>query len=112
MTIRHYSTREAHSESWWRYEVSRKMIVLIIRRRTLICVDVCAPTRPRYGAYPVIRIDKTTWRLVPERYVGRLATAALVPVARPIHFMLDGDALDLADAPIHVSQSIAELADP
>jgi len=88
------------------------MIVLIVRRRTLICVDVCAPTRPRFGAFPILRIDITTWRIAPERYVSRIASGALVGIPRPVHFMIGEQPITLADAPIQVSQYIAELANP
>jgi hypothetical protein len=75
-------------------------------------LPICAIDKPRFGAFPVTRLDSSSWRILPIRYVWADASGTrLVHRAERIHDSLSmGDAVVLASAPHDVDQELSELS--
>jgi hypothetical protein len=103
-----HCTATGGSGMWWRYDSVRKTIWLCLSRSSC-AVEVCSQKEPRYGAFPIVRVDETTWKILPVRYIGRDRSGELTSVTAPIAEALGLDSVNLIGATEKVAASLAEL---
>jgi|GEM_PF-3089056 len=106
--VRHRSAAGGR-EPCWEYDPIRKVVRLVLARGPAFGVDVCSTSRPRFGAFPVIRHDPCTWKLVPARYTASAPGGRLETHTCALHEDLGRDAVMLLDAPDSVAIELAEL---
>lgn len=118
--VRHRSA-SGRLDEMWEYDPARRIIELVFRlaseHPSTASIPVCAPKAARRLAYPIVRIDGETWRIVAARFVesivelrGNSVTRMLVPEPFPIHPRLTcGDHILLCAAPPNVDRELEAL---
>ena len=96
----------------WEFDPSRRVIDVVLRlgsaRPIAFTVAVCAPDRARAGAHPLLRLDGSSWRVLPAIFVASFGV--LVPKDAPIHPTLgNGTQLVLSHAPADVDAELSSL---
>jgi len=93
---------------WWRYDDVRRVVFVVFARVT-IAVDVCSPHAPRFGAFPIVRHDGTTWRIAPARFTSRGASGELVTHCCALHELLGNESIVLLATPSSVDVAFSRL---
>lgn len=96
----------------WDFCAFRRVIDVVLRQASAepiaFTLPVCAPDRPRIGAFPIMRLDAESWHVLPA--IFRLEHEMLVPHDAVIHEALGaGRQLLLTHAPADVDAEIASL---
>lgn len=106
--VRHQSANGGSGSSW-RYDAVRKVVLLTLQR-SVLHIEVCAKSMPRFGAFQILRVDACTWRIDPVRYTSRNALCGvLVSEAHFIEESLGIEAITLLDATNNTAVELAEL---
>lgn len=105
--VRH-QTATGGQAACWRYDKIRKEIFIALPRGTVI-VSVCSTAAPRFAAFPLVRIDSSTWRIAPARYTARSAHGELITETCPIEGDLGVEPIALLDAPEDVAAELGEM---
>jgi len=104
--VRH-AVAAGRAGDWWRFDVVRKVVFMVLRHGT-VAIDVCSPKKPRYGAYPITRVDGDTWQTAPARYTSRVSDE-LTAETREISELVGVTFVQLLDAPDDVSTDLTNL---
>lgn len=103
----------------WEYDDTRRVVELVVGGVGLV-IPVCSHAVPRFGAYPVVRLDArgASWRVIPICFGGRRGVAT-TPCAQPYPLAtdapsgIDPDVLamiyDLNCAPTDVARALENL---
>lgn len=92
----------------WKFNAEQQTIEIDLPMGTVF-VEVCSPARPRYGAFPIVRIDACTWKIAPSRYVDRGEDGELRSMPCQISYLLGSDFLVLLDTPAEVGRELMQL---
>jgi hypothetical protein len=92
----------------WSYDAQHHEISVMLPHAAFALV-VCSPLMPRFGAFPVMRMDACTWKLVPARYTALRRGGALITETWPLHENVGVETIALLDAPDRVSIELSEL---
>jgi hypothetical protein len=111
LQVRHRTASGSLSEMW-EFDNARRVIDVVLRvasaKPIAFTVPVCAPDRARIGAYPVMRLDGESWRVLPARFV--LEHGLLVPHDAAIHESFGrGSQIVLTHAPADVDAELESL---
>lgn len=73
-------------------------MILITLPRDSCAIDVCSQKEPRYGSFPIVRVNETTWKILPVRYTSRTSDGELVSESHVINGAFGMDFVHLLDA--------------
>jgi hypothetical protein len=107
--LRHV-TASGGAVPWWSYDSIRKTLHVELRRGAAD-IEVCSLAKPRYAAFPIVRVGEDTWRVVPARYISRGANGELIATPHVINEELGLDFIQLINAPESVAEEISGLSD-
>jgi hypothetical protein len=112
--VRHRSA-SGRLDALWEFDPGRSCVEVVLRRggaMLALTIPVCAIDKPRCGAFPIMRLDSSSWRIMPIRYMWASASGTrLVHRDECIHESLSiGDAIILAQAPEDVDLELSELS--
>lgn len=112
--VRHRSA-SGRIDAMWEFDGQRRVLDVVIRRGNAtmaFTLPVCAVDKPRFGAFGLTRLDASSWRVLPIRYVWADASGTrLVHRSERIHESLSlGDAVILSQAPPDVDAELSELS--
>lgn len=110
ISVRHI-TAYGWLDEHWKYVADERRVLAAVRLGGLVValgVAVCASERPELGAYPIVRLDTESWRILPARFVR--SWGSLTCVATPIAAQLGaGEQLTLTNAPAETSAALERL---
>jgi hypothetical protein len=110
INVRH-RTASGRLDEAWEFDSARRVLDVVLHLGSAapiaMTLPVCHPDRARHGAYPIMRLDGESWRVLPALF--RLESGHLVPHDQPIHESLGHSILVLTNAPADVDAELESL---
>lgn len=116
MQLRHQSASGRLDESW-SFDPKTRFVCMTGRMGNAafaVHVEVCSAAYPREGAYPIVRVNGESWRILPSRYtrISPFTGVAVVAVGCAVIAVLGpGKSVLLTNTPDDVDALLERLSE-